>query len=220
MRPVQPNLVFLFADQMQGFALGCMGHPDVKTPHLDRLAQRGVLFRQAYTASPICTPARATMWTGRYPLQTGVLFNDQPIPEGETCLAHGLNDGGYRTSYVGKWHLGSSGNVAVPPAWRAGFQEFIGYQCFNDFYKDVFFFDETGRCHPSTKHRTDATTDVALTRLQRLKDQPQPFALFVSYQNPHYPLQPAPEFEQWLERHGIMENGMLTARAGDASFLF
>ena len=60
------NVVFLFADQMHGFALGCMGHPDVDTPNLDRLAKEGVLFRNAYTASPICTPARANLWTGRY----------------------------------------------------------------------------------------------------------------------------------------------------------
>jgi len=136
------------------------------------------------------------MWTGRYPLQTGVLFNDQHIPEDETCLADCLNEAGYRTSYVGKWHLGSSGNVAVPPEWRAGFQEFIGYQCFNDFYKDVLFYDEAGQCRRIEKHRTDATTDIALERLSLLKHRNQPFALFVSYQNPHYPLQPAPEFEQ------------------------
>jgi arylsulfatase A-like enzyme len=196
MKKNPPNIVFIFADQMHGFALGCMGHPNVKTPNLDRLAKRGVLFRNAYSASPICTPARANMWTGRYPSQTGVLFNDQPIPEGETCLAHCLNDAGYRTSYVGKWHLGSSGNEAVPPEWRAGFQEFIGYQCFNDFYKDVFFFDEAGRCHSFQKHRTEATTDIALDRLRHLKEHHQPFALVVSYQNPHYPLQPAPEFER------------------------
>jgi len=136
------------------------------------------------------------MWTGRYPLQTGVLFNDQHIPEDETCLADCLNEAGYRTSYVGKWHLGSSGNVAVPPEWRAGFQEFIGYQCFNDFYKDVLFYDEAGQCRRIEKHRTDATTDIALERLSLLKHRNQPFALFDSYQNPHYPLQPAPEFEQ------------------------
>lgn len=152
-------------------------------------------MRRAYSTSPICTPARGVMWTGRFPSQTGVLANDHGIPSGETCFADYLNAAGIRTSYVGKWHLGSSGNIAVPPSMRAGFQEFIGYQCYNDYHRDVFFYDESERCRVSSKHRTDATTEIALERLKVLAARGQRFALCVSYQNPHYPVQPSPVYE-------------------------
>jgi len=192
-RPARPNLLFLFADQMHGFALGCMGDGEYRTPNLDRLAKEGTLFRAAYSSAPVCTPFRGTLFTGRYGSETGILANERPLPKGEKTLAACLNEGGYRTGYIGKWHLGGAGNVAIPPELRGGFQEFIGYQCYNDYASNVCFFDEEGRRIEFPKHRTDATTDIAIERLGRMAGRP--FALFVSYQNPHYPLQPSPEYE-------------------------
>jgi arylsulfatase A-like enzyme len=188
------NLVFLFADQMHGFAMGCMGDKQIRTPHLDRLAQEGVLFRNAYSSAPVCTPFRGTLFTGRYGSQTGILSNERPLPQGEKTLADCLSAAGYRTSYVGKWHLGGAGNEAVPAALRGGFTDFIGYQCYNDFLENVIFFDEDGRKVNLHKHRTETTTDLAIQRLERAAAA-GPFALFVSYQNPHYPVQPSPEYE-------------------------
>lgn len=187
------NILYIFADQMHGFAMGCMGNTDVKTPNLDRLASEGVLFRNTYTNAPVCTPYRGVLLTGKYASQTGVTGNCHALPRGIPTIADRLNEGGYRTSYVGKWHLGDTGNIAVSPELRGGFQDFIGYQCYNDYLSDVWFFDEQGRRHTYEKHRTDATTDVALERLDSLADSR--FALFVSYQNPHYPVQPSPEYE-------------------------
>jgi len=178
---------------MHAFALGCMGTPDIHTPNLDGLAAEGVLFRQAYSNCPVCTPFRVNLLTGRYGSQTGVLQNNLRVPAGERTLASALNDGGYRTGYVGKWHIGGSGNVPIPPELRAGFTDFIGYQCYNGFRENVWFFDEAGNRHEFGKHRTDATTDIAVERLERMAGEP--FALFVSYQNPHYPVQPGPEYE-------------------------
>jgi arylsulfatase A-like enzyme len=187
------NILFVFSDQMHPFAMGCMDNPEIHTPNLDKLAGDGVLFRNAYSNCSLCTPFRANLFTGRYASQTGVFHNQQAIPEGERTVAACLNDGGYRTSYVGKWHLGATGNIAVEPELRAGFTEFIGYQCYNDYIKNVWFFDEDGVKTEYRKHRTDATTDIAIERLEGLAGER--FALFVSYQNPHYPLQPDPQYE-------------------------
>jgi arylsulfatase A-like enzyme len=187
------NILFVFADQMHGFAMGCMGDPNVKTPNLDRLAAAGTLFRNTYSCYPVCTPFRAILMTGRYSHQTGVVENAMSVPLNERTLAASLNDGGYHTSYVGKWHLGGKDNIAVLPQLRAGFTDFIGYQCYNDFLDDVWFFDEKGEKRDCKKHRTDATTDIAIERLKKIKDKK--FAMFVSYQNPHYPEQPLKEFE-------------------------
>lgn len=182
------NILYLFADQMHAFAMGCMGNPDVRTPNLDRLAAEGALFANTYSCFPVCTPYRGVLFTGRYGSQTGVKRNNDALPAGSRTLADCLNDGGYRTSYVGKWHLGTTGNVAVEPGLRGGFREFVGYQCYNDFLRGVWFFDEEGNKTEYHRHRTDVTTDIAIERLRGLKDSR--FALFVSYQNPHYPLQP------------------------------
>jgi arylsulfatase A-like enzyme len=187
------NILFVFADQMHGFAMGCMGNPDVKTPNLDRLAAEGTLFRNTYSCYPVCTPYRGILMTGRYAHQTGIIENEMAIPTNERTLAAALNDGGCRTSYIGKWHLGGKDNIGVPPELRAGFTDFIGYQCYNDFLDQVWFFDEKGNKIEYKKHRTDATTDVAIERLEKIKDRK--FAMFVSYQNPHYPEQPSKEFE-------------------------
>jgi arylsulfatase A-like enzyme len=186
------NLLFIFTDQMHAFCMGCAGDPLVRTPTLDRLAEEGVLFSAAYSNCPVCTPFRANLFTGLYGSQTGVLNNGQPLPEGCPTLADRLEAGGVRTSYVGKWHLGGAGNQPIPPELRGGFTDFIGYQCYNGFYEGVCFYDEDGREHRFDKHRTEATTELALQRLERLVDQP--FALFVSYQSPHYPEMPPPEY--------------------------
>jgi len=187
------NILFIFTDQMHRYAMGCMGNPDVVTPNLDRFAREGVLFTSAYSNCPICTPFRINLFTGLYTSQTDTFGNCAGIPEGTMTLADTLNDGGYRTSYVGKWHIGASGNGPIAEELRGGFTDFIGYQCYNGFHRDVCFYDEDGLERRYERHRTDVTTDIAIERLERIADQP--FALFVSYQAPHYPVQPGPEFE-------------------------
>jgi arylsulfatase A-like enzyme len=188
------NVVFLFADQMHAFAMGCMGNKEVQTPNLDKLASQGVLFRNMYSCAPVCTPYRGTLFTGKYASQSGVESNVSPLPADCITLADRLNQSGCRTSYVGKWHLGGKGNIGVPAELRGGFQDFIGYQCYNDFLNGVCFFDENEVMTEYNQHRTDVTTDLAIERLSGLKDDH--FALFVSYQNPHYPVQPSEQYEQ------------------------
>jgi arylsulfatase A-like enzyme len=180
---------------MQAFAMGCMGHPDVQTPNLDRLAKQGTLFSQAYSCGPVCTPFRGMLVTGRYGCQNGLIAGGA-IPPDEPLIGHALNDAGYHSSYVGKWHLGGSGNQAVTKNLRAGFTDFLGYQNINSFISDIVFFDNDDTPHEYHGHRTNITTDLAIQQLDAgLKNgQGKPVALFVSYQNPHYPLQPSPEF--------------------------
>ncbi len=134
--------------------------------------------------------------TGRFPSSTGLYENEDPLPTDGYNLAEILDQGGHRTSYIGKWHLGGAGNEPIPVELRGGFSEFIGYQCYNGFYRDVCFYDEENREHRFSKHRTEVTTELAVERLKRLAGKDRPFALFVSYQAPHYPVQPAPEYEK------------------------
>ena len=134
--------------------------------------------------------------TGRFPSSSGLYVNEDPLPTDGQNLAEVLERGGYRTSYIGKWHLGGAGNKPIPVELRGGFSEFIGYQCYNGFFQDVCFYDEENTEHRFSNHRTEVTTNLAIERMTRLAEQEKPFALFVSYQAPHYPVQPAPEYEE------------------------
>jgi arylsulfatase A-like enzyme len=162
------NLLFIFTDQQNRYALSCMGNPNVETPNLDRLAARGVLFRRAYSNDPVCGPFRGSLLTGQYTSRCGVVNNGDRLPSDVTTFADAFNAGGYATSWVGKWHLGGEGNRPIPEELRGGFRDFIGYQCYNGFYDNVCFYDEGNREHRFSGHRTDVTTDLALERLDTL----------------------------------------------------
>ncbi len=198
------NLLFIFTDQQNRYALGCMGNANVETPNLDRLAARGVLFRRAYSNDPVCGPFRGSLLTGQYTSRCGVVNNGDRLPSGVTTFADAFNAGGYATSWVGKWHLGGEGNRPIPEELRGGFRDFIGYQCYNGFYDNVCFYDECNREHRFSGHRTDVTTDLALERLDTLAAGGGSFMLMMSYQAPHYPEQPAAEYAAMYQGRPIV----------------
>ena len=113
----RPNIVIIFTDD-QGYGdLGCYGHPTIRTPHIDRMAAEGLRFTDFYSTASVCTPSRAALLTGRYPIRSGmcqmagtrrVLFPDSPggLPRSEVTLAEALKPHGYATAQIGKWHLG------------------------------------------------------------------------------------------------------------------
>lgn len=100
-----PNILIFCTDEQRGDHLGCMGHPDLHTPNLDRLAAEGSLFRNCYSSSPVCMAARATMFTGLTNRANGVYSNGVALDKGIPTLPGILADAGYRTHSVGKLHL-------------------------------------------------------------------------------------------------------------------
>ena len=129
-----PNFVLVFVDDQGYRDLGCYGHPELETPHIDRLAREGTRFTDFYSLAPICSASRAALLTGRYPVRTGitgVLFPRHDIglnPE-ETTIAEVLRNRGYATTCIGKWHLGH-----LPPflPTRQGFDSYYGLPYSND----------------------------------------------------------------------------------------
>ncbi|MEL6592942.1 MAG: sulfatase-like hydrolase/transferase, partial [Bacteroidota bacterium] len=133
-KPSQPNIVLIFADDMGYGDLSCYGHPNNLTPRLDRMAQEGARLTGFYVAAPVCSPSRAALLTGRYPVRCGMPGNvgpDSPggLPPSEITLAEALKAQGYATAAFGKWHLGA--RTGYFPTDN-GFDEYFGILYSND----------------------------------------------------------------------------------------
>nr|MCU0248477.1 sulfatase-like hydrolase/transferase [Bryobacter sp.] len=116
----RPNILFVMVDEMRFDAMGCAGHPIVKTPNLDRLAGEGVRFASSYVASPVCSPSRASAFTGRYAHVHGVETNGVPAHNGEIFLPSVLRHHGYHTAIAGKLHY-------TPKRFDYGFDQFWSF---------------------------------------------------------------------------------------------
>jgi choline-sulfatase len=104
----KPNILLIMTDQHAATALSCAGNRDLKTPALDQLATEGVRFNRAYVTQPLCLPCRSSLQTGRYPHEIGTISNGRPIRGEFPLLGNLVNDAGYETAYIGKWHVGAS----------------------------------------------------------------------------------------------------------------
>jgi arylsulfatase A-like enzyme len=137
----KPNVVVIFCDDLGWGDLGCFGNPTIRTPNLDRMAQEGQKWTQFYVAAPVCTPSRAALMTGRYPIRNGmtsakqvVLFPNSGggLPAEEITLAEMLKPLGYSTGIVGKWHLG---HLPEYLPTEQGFDSYFGIPYSNDMDK-------------------------------------------------------------------------------------
>ena len=194
------NLLIIFADQQHKYALGKC-NPLYQTPHLDALANEGVLFQNAYSNNPLCGPFRGCLMTGLLTSHNGLTENNMPLPSNVPALAQQLRGNGWQTGFVGKWHLGGRGTEPIPEEIRGGFEHFKGYQMYNGFdpakpyCNRVAFYDEANTEHLYHEHRTEITTRLASEMLSHMALDSRPFCMVVGYQAPHYPEQPLPEYE-------------------------
>ena len=190
MPQVRPNVVLIVADDMGYGDLGCFSDGTVRTPHLDRLVEEGTSFRQHYSASPICSPARASLLTGRYPHRTGAITQHEVhgldrIALREVTIADAFRAAGYRTALVGKWHNGTLDARFEPNA--RGFDEFTGF-CggWTDYYRYHLRRNQATFGSQGT-YLTDLLTQEAVDFIRRQASSP--FFLYVPYNAPHSPFQ-------------------------------
>ena len=198
----RPNIVFVLTDQLGARWLPAYGHPQVSTPQLSSFAGQSTVFERAITTSPICTPYRGCLLSGLYPSQTGVVRNGMAYPRGLPSLADTLNEAGYATSYVGKWHLSGAPqyNRWAPPEDRAGFQDFIGWESHHvDHRRGLAWADDPDSAIALDGHETDGLTDIAIAQLEKVAKNDMPFCLLVSYQAPHPPCSPPASTMQLYE---------------------
>jgi len=192
----RPNIILIISDQFRADCIGAMGlNPMGLTPHLDAMAGRGVMFRNAFAAQPVCAPARASMFTGQYPSRHGVWKNGVALDPAATTLAGTLRTAGYSANYIGKWHLAGNNGVsggpeahgAVSSQHRGGFlnlwQAANTLELTSHAYEGDLYDNDGRPMHFSGVYRTDFMTGLAQRFLRSAK---APFFLTLSYLEVHH----------------------------------
>lgn len=187
----QPNVVIIFADDLGYGDLSCYGNTEYQTPYLDRMASEGVRMTQFYVTSPACSPSRASLLTGQYPMRAGVPYVLGPkatkgIHPKSPLLSEILKDRGYATAAIGKWHLG---HLPQFMPWNRGFDYFYGLPYSNDM-KPTPLFRNKEMLEPTANQETLTAryTDEVKGFIDKALEDEKPF--FVYYPNtfPHVPL--------------------------------
>lgn len=185
--PAKPNLVFILTDNQGAWTLGCYGNPDIRTPHIDKLAAEGIRFTRALSSNPVCSPTRATFLTGLIPSQHGVhSFLDPKFMMGPqayntlaefTSLGEVLRDAGYVCGLSGKWHLGA--NLTPSEGFSFWVAKPDGHT--TEFYDQQVI--EDGKLRKEAGYTTDLWTRKGIKFIEQNKDRP--FFLFLAYNGPY-----------------------------------
>ncbi|MDW5288057.1 sulfatase-like hydrolase/transferase [Formosa sp. PL04] len=219
----KPNIIVILADDLGYSDVGFNGSKDILTPELDKLATAGTVFSSAYVAHPFCGPSRAGLLTGKYPHEFGSQFNlpansektvGEGIPLNETFISKALQESGYFTGAIGKWHLGA---VEAYHPNKRGFDEFYGFlggghNYFPEEYRAKYDqqaaagndniwdyltpLEHNGVKVKETEYLTDAFSREASRFVTKAAKKDQPFFLYLAYNAPHTPLEAKPEDEK------------------------
>lgn len=217
-----PNILVILADDLGYGDLSAYGATDLRSPAVDRLAAAGMRFTDFYANSPVCSPTRAALLTGRFPDLVGVpgVIRQEAdnswgnLADDATVLAQPLAHAGYHTALVGKWHLGFE---APDYPLDRGFAFFHGFlaDMMDDYYTHLRGGVNWMRLNRDevdpVGHATDIFTDWAIEYLAERRTNLEPFFLYLAYNAPHAPIQPPPE---WLQRVLDREPGLAPERAG------
>lgn len=205
----RPNVLFILADEWRAQATGYNGDPNVKAPALDRLESQSVNFQNAVSGTPVCCPYRASLMTGQYPLTNGVYINDLELKPSDVTLAETFKSAGYRTGYIGKWHLYGSpdGNYGrrlayIPRDKRFGFEYWKACECTHDYNHSLYYEDDTETPKYWPGYDAVAQTDDACQFIERSAKTRDPYLLILSLGPPHFPYATAPAQYQDMYRGG------------------
>ena len=185
----RPNIIFIITDDQRWDSLGLTGHPFAKTPHLDRLAREGAVFRNFFTTTPLCSPSRASFLTGQY-AHTHRIFNNDKV--GLDVISHTLmtfprrlREAGYETAFIGKWHMG------LDDSRRPGFDHWISFKGQGIYLDPVV--NINGQQRQLDGYMTDWLNRWAMEFVARPRTKP--FLLYLSHKAVHIPYLPAKRHE-------------------------
>jgi N-acetylglucosamine-6-sulfatase len=179
------NVIFVLVDDLRFDALGYTGHPWIETPNLDALAKSGVQMRNAFVTTALCSPSRASILTGQYAHRHRVVDNINPVAPGTIFFPQYLQQAGYDTAFIGKWHMGPASDAPQP-----GFDRWVSFRGQGTYLPSPNGFNVDGTRVPQRGYITDELTDYALDWLkQRRADRP--FFLYLSHKAVHSDFTPA-----------------------------
>lgn len=182
------NIVFILSDDHRYDAMSCMGHPFVETPYLDSIAKNGALLENAFVTTSLCSPSRASILTSQYAHIHRVVDNATLMPAGTPMFQEHLQDAGYETAFVGKWHMG--GSTDAP---RRGFDHWVSFRGQGNYYPPAngqHMLNVNGEAVPQKGYITDEITDYAVDWLTS-RDKEKPFFLYFSHKAVHGAFEPA-----------------------------
>ncbi|MEM9887391.1 MAG: sulfatase-like hydrolase/transferase [Bacteroidota bacterium] len=223
----RPNILLIFTDDLGYGDLSVQGAKDLRTPNIDAIAESGINLTQFYANSPVCSPSRAALLTGRYPDMVGVPGVIRQVEdnswgyfdEAVLTLPQLLSEADYHTAMVGKWHLGYE-KPNIPN--HRGFQHFKGFlgDMMDDYRTHLrggknWMRENEKEINPEG-HATDIFTDWAIDYLKERANLSQPFFLYLAYNAPHFPIQPP---EEWLEKVNKRAPQLSEARAKNVAFI-
>lgn len=189
---MKPNVVYILTDQWRAKATGYNGDPNAITPNIDRLAAESLDFMNAIGTSPVCTPARAALLTGRFPTSTGMFMNDIPLSPDEQSIGKAFKAGGYETGYIGKWHVDGHGRASyIPPERRQGFDYWKVLECTHDYQNSEYYDGNDQTIKKWSGYDAFAQTEDACEYIRQHRESP--FFLTLSLGPPHFPHHNAPE---------------------------
>jgi N-acetylglucosamine-6-sulfatase len=177
------NIVFMLIDDLRHDFFSFMGHPFVETPNIDRMARQGVVFRNAFVTHSLCSPSRATILSGRYPHAHGVLDNQTPLPDATATFPKEMQRAGYRTGYVGKWHMGGESDEPRP-----GFDHWVSFRGQGVYFDPTF--NVNGRRSVHKGYVTDHITDYSNRFIKENRERP--FLLYIGHKAVHHEFMPPP----------------------------
>ena len=178
------NIIFILSDDHRYDALGFLkGQPFVETPHLDRLAREGAHLKNAFVTTALCSPSRATILTGKYAHKHKIVDNNTAIPAGTTYFSSHLQKAGYKTAFIGKWHMGGESDAPQP-----GFDRWVSFRGQGTYLPSANGLNVDGKRVPQTGYITDELTDYAVEFIEQQKG---PYFLYLSHKAVHAEFVPA-----------------------------
>lgn len=186
----RPHIVLVMADDLVYGDTGFTGHPFVKTPHLDAMAQAGVIFNRFYASAPVCSPTRASVMTGRHPFRVNVPNHGHYLRPHETTIAEALKNAGYVTGHFGKWHLGSVQPGSPTNPGGAGFDEWLSGL---NFFDNDPYLSRNGNYEHLDGPGTVITMDATIEFLTKHAQGDQPLFAVTWFPSPHDPQMELPE---------------------------
>jgi len=188
----RPNIIFILIDDQRYDFLSYLEHPWIKTPYIDELAQNAIFFENAFVTTSLCSPSRASIMTGQYARAHQVMDNDTPLPEGTTTFPIELQQAGYLTAFLGKWHMGGENEMPRP-----GFDHWVSFKGQGDYYDPEM--NINGERTQKEGYTTDILTDYAVAFIEENYDQQQPYFLYLSHKAIHEDFSPAPRHKGTYE---------------------